>query len=360
MAQPFVIKPMLDRTLWQKLLARESPDNIVVDVNNMLAKASRVLDFTESQLSSLCLKHGMDIRKSCRQGLLEIYSLFLHHCLTDHDISDVQDLELAHLRGLFLISDEDHNSLSKPIAKTLFTEALHDRAKDGSMSEQDHAYLADLSVYFGLTDDEVASLKRETFGAIIHARFADIMRDGELSPDEEKDLKKIAASFRIQLSFDEASRMEMERSRTMWKIRNEPLPVIDSHITLSRGEVCHCKLHAEWHETRKVRVGTAYSGPTMRVKIATGVYWRLGTLGHAPISQDSLVKIDSGDLYLTSKRLILIGAQHTKTIQLGKILDIKSYSDGIEVSKGSGKNPVLLFDGDVLIFSAMLARAIQS
>lgn len=359
MAAPFAVKPMHKKTLLQKLFSRSDPANAAVELNNCLAEAPGVMDFTAFHFSQLCAKHDVDIRRLCRQELLDLYSAFLRYCLSDHDVSNQQEGELSHLRSLFGIADDVHNAIAKPIAKNVYSEALHERAKDYRITDQDNDYLAELSEYLGLSEDEVAALRRETLGALIHAKVADILLDGELSPNEERELNKTAESYQIKLSFDEASRAEMERSRTMWQIKNERLPTTEAHINLTRGEVCHCQLPAEWHETRKLCVATAFSGPTMRLKIANGVYWRAGVLGHAPVTQDSLVKIDSGELYLTSKRLIMMGEQHTKTIPLGKILDVTPYSDGIEISKGTGKNPFLMMNSDVAIFAAMLARAIQ-
>ncbi len=87
---------------------------------------------------------------------------------------------------------------------------------------------------------------------------------------------------------------------------------------------------------RRQRVGAGHAGPTMRVKIANGVYWRAGALNLKPVTCDALVQIDTGRVFLTNKRLLFMGTKKNTSIQPNRILDITKHSDGVGIEKDAG------------------------
>jgi hypothetical protein len=86
-----------------------------------------------------------------------------------------------------------------------------------------------------------------------------------------------------------------------------------------------------------------------------GVYYRVGSINVQKVSEDYWQTIDSGDIYLTNKRIIFMGTKGNKTIPISKILDFKPYKNGVDIQKDSGRSPFFEFDQNVDIFSMMLA-----
>jgi hypothetical protein len=54
-----------------------------------------------------------------------------------------------------------------------------------------------------------------------------------------------------------------------------------------------------------------------------------------------------------------MGDKSNKTIRLNRILDIMSYSNGVDIKKDSGRSPFLEFDENVDIFSMILVRLMK-
>ena len=77
------------------------------------------------------------------------------------------------------------------------------------------------------------------------------------------------------------------------------------------------------------------------------------------ITEDVLAHIDTGTMYLTNKRLILMGSRKNSTIRLNRILDFTPYRNGVDIQKDSGKSPFLKFDHDVDVFCLYLDRALR-
>lgn len=124
------------------------------------------------------------------------------------------------------------------------------------------------------------------------------------------------------------------------------LTPIDCDIKLNKEEHLFALLESiNWKEYRKVRTGkVAGHGIMGRVKIAKGVYYRYGAGQVGAQSVDQLKTIDTGDLYVTNKRIILRGGQGNKNLPFNKIIAINPGTSGIEIEKDTGKNVYIPYD----------------
>jgi hypothetical protein len=90
-----------------------------------------------------------------------------------------------------------------------------------------------------------------------------------------------------------------------------------------------------------------------------GLYYRAGSYDVRRITQEEMRQISSGTLYITSKRILLHGQPKNASIRFSSVISFVPYSDGIEIEKTSGRNPIFRIDdgeyGSVLL-GALLAR----
>ena len=97
-------------------------------------------------------------------------------------------------------------------------------------------------------------------------------------------------------------------------------------------------------EPRAVRSWrSAYAGPSIR--IAKGLSFRFGRSAEVSESHEELRPVDSGTLIATTQRLVFLGSQRTISIPLRKLIEIKPYSNGIQVHRQDRERAELfLFD----------------
>lgn len=180
-----------------------------------------------------------------------------------------------------------------------------------------------------------------------------------LSPEEEEELNILRKNLGIVEEHDENTKKLLDRYRLYWLINNGDIPTIDVNINLQKQEKCFFKANVDWYEYRKTPRRINYSGPTVRLKITKGFYWRIGSLNFQPISEEVLTYLDSGTIYLTNKRLIFIGNYKNQSIQLSKILDFIVYKNGVQLQKQTGRSPFLLFSDDIDLFAMILERVLR-
>ena len=283
----------------------------------------------------------------------------MDYCLRDKRFTQDEADAIAHLQALFGISDQVHNQIHQAVCKKVYEASVKEVLSDAHLSGQEKAFLEKIGKDLELPEEMKKRIYEQEAASLVRAKVNATIEDGMLSPEEEDELNTIASSLGASISHDEASQAVLRRYRLMWRIKSGEMPTVHVDINLQRGEVCYFYQVAEWHETRKVRTGVTYAGPSMRIKIAKGLYWNMGHIRGSASTADVMQMVDAGVVYLTNKRILFCGARKNLSIKLGKILDFTPYSDGVCIQKDAGKNPLLKFSDGVDIFCAMLARAIS-
>jgi hypothetical protein len=153
--------------------------------------------------------------------------------------------------------------------------------------------------------------------------------------------------------------MQLSKYKLYWTIENGELPTIDVPISLGKQEECYFQTHAEWHEQRTVTQRINYRGTTASIRIMKGVRYRVGSIKPQRITSEEYKLLDSGTLYLTNKRIIFTGRLKNSTISLTKVLSFTPYSDGVEISKDTGRPPLFKFSSNNELFPLIMSRLLN-
>jgi hypothetical protein len=289
----------------------------------------------------------------------ELFGQLVDLALKDRSISADDERSLEHLRALLSLGSVTAHIVVAERAGELFKMFVGQTVSSGRLSAEGKASIDALAHDLKLSEESSKELYRQKAGDVLQAFLGSIISDQRVTPEEDRELKERAESLGFNLVLDDASRSIVDRYRRYWQIENGEIPEIRAGINLQRGERCYFTGSATWHEYRRVTRRIRYSGPTFRVRIAKGLYWRAGDLGVQRVSDDVLTIIDSGQLYLTSKRIIFVGGRKNATLALGRVLDFHPYKNGVDVEKDSGKSPFLGFSEGVDVFSMILGRLLR-
>lgn len=351
-------KPFTKPTYFQRLLKIKPKINAIIEINNKLAQ-SRLLDVSIDEIQTVADKYKVKINKEFETELLQFYASYLEHCFIDRFLSENEINELKHLKSLFNLSDTEVKNIHEEITAKVYREEIDKAIKDERLDENERAFIDKIKNSLQLPDDITIKIYKERSEVLIKQFIEKSMSDQRISPDEEKELEAIAASLNVRLEYDGPTKQLLDKFKLYWQIENDILPTISSKIILQKGENCHFCATIDWLEQRRATRRINYGGPTLRIKIAKGLYWRAGSLGVQRITEDVWQVIDSGDLYLTNKRIIFMGSRGNKTIPLKKVLDFNVFSNGIDIQKESGKSPFFKFSDNTDIFSMILGKLIN-
>ena len=176
-----------------------------------------------------------------------------------------------------------------------------------------------------------------------------------MSPEDEKHLNQLAEDLNVNLTFTDNG---LDKLKLLWQIENGELQGIESDINIQKSETLYYKAPIGWYEERTRTTNVNYGGVSTRIRICKGVYINAGSIAPSRHTEEYLKFIDSGDVYITNKRIIFRGEHGNKTIALNKILSYTPYNNGIQIEKDSGKSPCFKCD-DPELMGMYLSRVID-
>jgi hypothetical protein len=353
----FKEKSLDDQTLFQKLFKRLPKDNAIKELNNLLAQnEDRINSIPKESVQAIGDKYKVNFKKSSKNKLLEMYEKYLNYCLEDRKLDKLKINTLYHLKNILFLDDHDTQDLIKLRTHDLFNKEVKKTFDSGQMDESKWDYLEKLKTDILISKEESIDIYRTNAMNIINNFMKDAISDKRYSPEEEQKLFELAKNYGADLKIESDTQTILSRYRQYWEIENGKLPTIESKINLPKSETLHFTTSAAWQEQRKVTKRYNYAGPTARIKIVKGVYYRFGSMDVRPQSEDVWQTIDNGSVYLTNKRLIFMGEKGNKTIPINKILDFTPYSNGVDIQKDSGKSPFLEFSNETELFAMILSR----
>lgn len=356
---PFEIAPLKKQTIIQKIIKKQPKINALIELNNLLSSTANLNKITIEQIENIGFKYKVNIQKRYKNELNAIYTHFLKKCLMDKNISEDESKQLNQLKFLLNLDEKSIKQIHKEASIEIYNESIEEAICDGKLDEKEKEFLKILKNKLLIPDEIAKNIYSKKTNDYLQKYLENVISDERLSPEEDNDLHTIANNLGVTLKFDEKTKTVLDKYRLYWLIENGDLPVIEVNINLQKNEKCYFTTDSKWYEYRRVTQRVRYGGPTMRIKIAKGLYWRAGDLGVQTVSDDTLTLIDSGQLFLTNKRIIFIGRKNTKTINHTKVLDFTPFNNGVEILKDAGKSPFIEFSNGVDIFSMILGRVIR-
>jgi hypothetical protein len=355
----FKKRALADERILGGLIRKRKPENALALLINALADAHDVREVGPALIQTINLEYKIDLHAKFGAEFDDIYAKFISLCLSDRKFSDDEVALLLHLKDLFAISDDRHNQIYEKVGSSVYSRAVSKVAEDAHISEEERKFLKSLAIDLELPEKVSNTVYWTEAKKILEGKANEFLADGLLEPEEEHELAALARALGDDNTLDGALRYRLNRCRMMWMVKHGTLPTISPDISLSHREECYMQRSVDWYEMRRLRLGVAYAGPSLRLRIAKGVYWNMGTFARAPITTDQLQKIDSGTVYITNRRLLFDGALKNAAIKLDKIINISPYTDGVGIEKDAGKSPILGFTDDIEMFCAVLARAVN-
>lgn len=361
MKTPFQAQGLRKRSLLSKIFKIPAPDIARQAIANLLVE-NQPDQLSFDAICSVLGEYGVNQSQS-RSVLLQVYEIAVNRFLEDVELDKAEYEYLRNLSLLLQLSSEETNHILQSCALPIFQGALQ-----LALSRRDSTY--DVKKRIGrlqekLQLDEQTSLAIYTNAArdIAQEKFDAIVSSKRFTSNEDAQLTAIQNTLGITIDFDHAAQTQLGRYRLFSEIEGGRMPIVSTDVKLQRGEHCHFVAPAEWHELRSQTVRTEYSGITGSHRIAKGVYFRTGLVAVNRIKRDVLLKVDTGEIYITNKRTLFRGQKGNHVILHRNLLAINVFSDAIKLEKFNGKSPFLLINGDIelaaIILTTWMAQATE-
>ena len=355
----FQTVPLVEMSFLQKLLGQKPDENAVIELNNLFA-SKPIKQISKAEITDIEQRYNLALDSEFKLNLEEYYATYLNYCLLDKTLSNEELEDLSHLKALLSLDEHTITNLHNQLGVSIYKKSFEEAIADGRLTQSETDFLGKLEADLRLPKQLVDKISLEAKTVFIKKHITNLIVDEKLSPDEEKELHAIARSLNVSLQFDTQTKDKLQKLKLYWALENLELPTMQAGILLQKSEVCHFHVeHANWYEMRSVRQHTSHGMHSSSFRIAKGFYLRSGSYTPRSYSIDQMKLIDTGSLYVTNKRIIFTGNKKNSNIRFDKILSILPYSDGMEVSKETGKSPILQISDRSDIFCLILERLLR-
>ncbi|CAN5650030.1 hypothetical protein BH23CHL2_BH23CHL2_25780 [soil metagenome] len=355
---PFQTQPFVEPGLLDRLRGRPSKKNALVELNNLLVNGVEAV--SRIDIERIQQKYGVDFGISFPGERLDMYASYVEFSYRSRQ-PDERPPELPHLRALLRIPKPTAEFMEKAAAEKYYRQEVRARIANQRLDQHERQELDEIQRALDLSDGAAQAIQHDEADAVVRAYLNQSVEDAMISPDEAAEFENAVASLGLAFEFTPEERARWDRFRKYWELQLGPLQPAPVSINLQKNETCYFATPATWHERRHQTKTIRYSGPHARIRIAKGLYWRAGSADIQRVTQEVLHTVDdAGTLYFTDKRVIYVGRNRNTNLRLNRILDFEVYSDGIELMKDAGRNPLFLFDADIDIAALTLNRLLTN
>ncbi len=344
----------------EKIFNKMPHENALIRINNLLADAEKnIQQISIDNIVDIGNTYRVDLKKNFKEERKSLYRQYLLHCLEDNHLDQEEIKTLRHLKNILMLNEKEVSQLMNNETQIAYEEQVKDAMRDGKLTGEEKKKLEKLKENLLISESVANEIYDRNAKEIFQYLLDGMIADERLSPDEENQMNEIAQSLGLEIDMTHQTQKTLARYKLYWQIENGDLPTIEPDIKIQKSENLYFTTYIDWLEQRKITKRYNYAGPTARIKIAKGIYYRAGSIGIQPVSEDVWRTIDSGQIYLTNKRLIFMGSKGNKTIKLNRILSIEPFQNGIDIQKDTGRSPFLRFSDNTDIFALIILRLLE-
>lgn len=347
----FTFKPLLKRSLFEKLFGLKKTENAFREINNVIAAAPRPSLSDIEKINELHMRYGANAVIQCRSHALAQYRSYLKSCfrslahteISQQDLDDLQTIQRA-----YLISDEEIYEQNLQVGKSIYQWALKNALSDGVITDMEKAQLTHLGHQLNLDDDVIHQIYAKELQCLLTAKLEAALKDGEMSPEEEREIETICRRFNINHSYEIETQAIVDAAKDLWQAKHGRLTPIEADIALKPREECYHAQQVEWWELSQSR-----SRMHTRDSKTTSVF-----VDCCPIVGGTMKQIDAGTLYVTNMRLLFVGLNGTKTLPYTKLINARVCEPFVRIDKDAGRSAYLAPFKNVNSLSALINRMI--
>jgi hypothetical protein len=305
MSAPFQSRPLPEQGMFGRLFGRIHREAMLAEAETLLAEAPDWADVTREQIAAIETKY----EAAFKDAVLSETIMLISRAATDMTSQQTVEGGAARLRKLAAAFDVSGQAETIMLAKarTALAEAAQLLIADDDLTDEERTAFAGAAQSTGIGPDEAAAILSAAVEWRMSQEIAAAVADDRLTAEEEARIDALGHALHARLEIPDEMRDRLARARKLWQVEQGELPEIQSPLALPSTERC---LYAGY--------GQALEPRTRGKQSFTHSY-------------------GSGDIVLSTKRIIFNGGDKNFAIRLNTVVHYTVFDDGVEVRKATGK-----------------------
>lgn len=241
-----------------------------------------------------------------------------------------------------------------------FKGALLQAVSDGKITKEEIEELDKKKNDFGLSEEDIKEMKAEVFATA----FSVAKSDDKVTKEEEQELLSIQNYLGLADSEIQSNKKELARLRLLNEIQQGNMPIVSvANLIIQKNEKVYWTEPAVLAEEKVLRRRFEGGSQGVSFRIMKGVSYRVGGFRGHSVSETGIVAVSTGELIITSKRIVFRGDKKSFAVKLDKILETQLFTNGLQFSENNRSKPrVVKFEqeGNHNIIGAVLSYTINN
>lgn len=305
MSAPFQSRLLPEQGMFGRLFGRIHREAMLAEAETLLAEAVDWADIARDQMAAIEAKYGASFKDAVKSETMMLISRAANE-MTAQQTVEGGAARLRRLAAAFDMSG-DAETVVLARARSALAEAAQHLIADDDLTDSERTAFAGAAEATGIGAEEATAILSAAVEWRMSQEIAAAVSDERLTSEEEARIDSLGRALHARLEIPDAMRDRLARARKLWQVEQGELPEVQSPLALPGTERC---LYAGYGQALE---------PRSRGK------------------QSFTHSFGSGDIVLSTKRIIFNGGDKNFAIRLNTIVDYAVYDDGVEVRKATGK-----------------------
>ena len=360
---PFARPEEKEANFFDELMGRSSSRAGLTGLWDLLAAAEREGEVSPEALAALDAQVGYAVRKRCHAELRGWYRQAVEAYFSDRYFAPEEQAGLSALGRTLGLTADDALALHGEAFASYFNIGFQTCLLRDVPLEEKGREMALLSRAVPLPPEKLAEIRKPALARYFDKRADAIARqdDGDEIMDPAEVEGVFAEAEQLGFALPEVLPVLTERlraGRKVWSLYRSPLTEVPCDLDVG-SEGSFWSRQVEFAQNKRVTVRRGYGGFGTSIKIWGPIRYRSGSYDVARQTEDQVVKVDTGTVVFTSKRVIFSGGMKSFNFKLTKILDVTSYSNAIEIDRDSGGDVIFFFPEGQAEAAVILRRLVK-
>ncbi len=317
-----------------------------VELHNLIAAAESRHEFGPAHVARIEREHDADFQRDFADERRALYAQYLRHSVAGGALTAEERAALEHLAATLHLTP----AALAAVHKNVFGDVVSGALTDDCLDVGERLLLYTMQHTLGLKPGVAEQVYEKEARARLMQQIAHALCDGKLSDVEEAEILRFAESLDVEIP--PHVRTMLDRAAARWNLQHGDLPVLDLELRLRPDEVGHFSDHAEWFEVNYSQFRVLASEHREEI--------HRHQTDHVHVPRKALRRVDEGTVYVTSKRLVLVGAQqHPQELKFKALLGCERYKNGTRVLKKDARSLLVQVQSEAEAFYLTLSRAMR-
>ena len=345
------------------LLGRQDSHAGLIRLWDLLASAPLECFVDEATLAAIDAEVGYVVRKRCRKELKAWYRQAVEAYLSDRYFAPEEKDNLKNLERTFGLTSAETLELHGDAFASYFNIGFQTcMLRDISLEEKGRE-IALLTRLVPLPASQIAEIQKPVLSRYFDQRAAAIAQqdDGDeiMEPAAVDGLLAEARQLGVDLpSMLPVLTDRLRAGKQIWSLYRAPLREVPCDLDLG-SEGCFWTREVDFAQNKRVTVRRSYGGFGTSIKIWGPIRYRSGSYDVERQTEDQVVKVDTGTLVFTAKRVIFSGSRKSFNFKLTKVLDVTSYANALVIDKDTGGDAIFFFPTGQAEAAVILRRLVK-